>query len=299
MVKAGFVKLVTKMDNLTQKGLNLKLNGLTAQILNTVWLCLGAFLLSGSVMFSQCAPFGVAFVTVTGNKKNSTVLTLTAAAGYLIASGKVNVIKYLVALLLVWIFRFYFDKIDFIKEGGMLMPFIAGASVFGSGMVFVFVGGFLTYDILMLWAETALCMGGAYIFAEAVKAVKNISFKPRLTQEENICLFISVYLCLLSVFGLSFGDFSIGRMIGVATIILVVRTSNISMSAILGMIFGLVAATAGSDSAILIAVYGLGALVGSFCRERGQIYGNDIVPGYGLACDAFLPAYPYGDHMGI
>ena len=226
------------------------------------------FVLSGAVVFSNCAPFGIAFFAVADQKKRNIPLFLAVSAGYLSNLGNINPPKYLIALIILFALKGSLHKT--VDQNPSVIYLAAGISMFFSGMLFASVEGFLTYDIMLLCCEILLCCMATFLFSISVRCLFANPRKPSLTTQETISILLMVSICFLSLSSLTIGDFSIGRCLGVLVILLVVQSGNISYAAMCGMVMGLIMGMSQREAMTLCAAYGAAALCGAVLFPLGR-----------------------------
>jgi stage II sporulation protein E len=226
------------------------------------------FLLAGAVVFSGCAPFGLAYYAVANQKKRNISLFIATSIGYLTCSGDINPLKYLIALIVLFALKGGLQKSA--GNSSYILYLAAGISMFFSGMLFVAVEGFLTYDIMLLCCEILLCCMSAYLFHISTRRLFSWNRGEILSTQEMVSTVLLLSICFLSLSTFKIGDFSIGRSLGVLIILLVAQSGNVSYASMCGMIMGLIMGMSQRDAMTLCAAYGSAALCGAVLAPLGR-----------------------------
>lgn len=226
------------------------------------------FLLAGAVVFEGVAPFGLAYFAVADQKKHNISLFITTSLGYLTSSADVNPLKYLIALIVLFALRGGLHKSS--SRSAYILYLAAGISMFFSGMLFVAVEGFLTYDIMLLCCEILLCSMSAFLFHISAKRLFHWSQGETFSTQETVSTVLLFSVCFLSLSAYTIGDFSIGRCLGVLVILMVAQSGNVSYASMCGMIMGLIMGMSQRDAMTLCASYGSAALCGAVLAPLGR-----------------------------
>lgn len=234
------------------------------------------FLLAGAVVFSGCAPFGVAYFAVADTKRRNVTLFIATSVGYLSSSADYNPLKYLIAMIVLFALKGGLAKSN--THPPYVLYLAAGISIFFSGMLFVAVEGFLTYDIMLLCCEILLCCMAAYLFHISTRRLFFWRRGEALSTQEMVSTVLLLSICFLSLSAYKIGDFSIGRTLGVLIILLVAQSGNVSYASMCGMILGLIMGMSQREAMTLCAAYGSAALCGAVLAPLGR---------FGCAC-AFI-----------
>lgn len=80
------------------------------ELLGAAFVLLEGILLPNAVVLQGMAPFGIAYVSCFFMQRWKTPMFLSAGLGYLLAMGRVEVLKYWICLVLIYMFTLAYEK---------------------------------------------------------------------------------------------------------------------------------------------------------------------------------------------
>ncbi len=196
-------------------------------------LCFGiAFLFSRAIFFGSIAPFGLAISAALGNSSYSLFGLLGATFGYLSVLDKINSLKYIACIILIFTAHFVFSGTSLPKKQ-LFTPLSIAIPATCINFVFIASGSFSVFDIALSFLEISLAAVCAFFLSKLadrnLTSPKDISFG-LLTLAAGLISSLSGPLL--------FDFFSVGRTVAFLLIILCAFCGGIGAGACSGVIFG-------------------------------------------------------------
>lgn len=205
-------------------------------------------------------PFGLAVI---GGAHKTCSLSAAAGAiiGYMFAPSDAFSFRYLVAAAGIAAIKMLASG----AVGGEVRPMFSGIAAalvtLATGIVTV-KNDFM--DIVTAVVETLIAASGAYFISLAVKSVKRQTVG--LNGEELSSLLIASAIVSSGLFGINLGPVSIGRMAAAVVIMMTARFGSAGISAVCGVVYGIMALMCFSDSSVLVMLSFSGVLAGAFSK---------------------------------
>lgn len=221
-----------------------------------------AFVLGG------LAPFGVAFAA--GAKpKNTAAAILGASIGYLVSFRVMTNIKYILAMVILFLVRWCFSSGSIFSSIKIPAQLLAAISLGIPGFLLTFMLGNSIYGIMLAAAESLLAACAAYFFVRTIQAF-DLGIK-NLKQSDITSIIITFCISILALTSWTIFGVSIGRILAVAVILLSAQAAQEAGGAIAGVAAGVCVGLLGSDNHILMGTYGFGGLLAGVFAPLGKI----------------------------
>lgn len=238
-------------------------------MLSTAVSFLTGLLASRAEILNGCAPFGVAAVAAAAPSDGPFVL-LGAILGYALPAGPAYPAKYIAAAAAAFMIRWLLSGFKDIIEHPALSPVVASGTIFVTGMAIVITNGVLAYDIILCISETLLCGCCTIFMQKAMPYLKNPSKMWGLTQHDLISMTISYCILLIALSRVQAGGISMGRIVGIFSILIAARYGREAGGSITGIAVGIVMSLADKNLSHIPAGYGLGGLISGVFAPTGR-----------------------------
>ncbi len=223
-----------------------------------------AFFLSRGTILGSSAPFGIAVGAVCASGRGAVCAMFGAALGYLTILDRVNSLKYIACLILMYTAHFVFSGTELVKKRAfapmsVLVPMIA------INGVFLAVSYSPVLDAILFAFETWAAVLCTYLFSFVADTRKNTC----ATQcEFSAGLLAAAAAAVIAFSGLPhFFGISLGNVFAVLFTLLVSFTGGFYASAVSGAVFGGAAALAVSNPALCPSFVALGLVCALFSKK--------------------------------
>jgi stage II sporulation protein E len=240
------------------------------ELLGAAFVLLEGILLPNAVVLQGMAPFGIAYVSCFFMQRWKTPMFLSAGLGYLLAMGRVEVLKYWICLVLIYMFTLAYEKAGRVTDEIYLVPFVTSATLLSVGGIFVAFHGFLMADVLRLISETLLCFLASALFMGALPTMRYLGQQHTIKRSNLTGVLLLLTISILPFAPVPLGDLSVGRIMGAMLVQAVLLMDNISFAAMGGILVGLGMGMYDSSHLMLCTSYGCGALVGSIFGAQSK-----------------------------
>ncbi|MBQ5778263.1 MAG: hypothetical protein IIV97_05560, partial [Oscillospiraceae bacterium] len=234
-----------------------------------------SFLLSRGVLLGAIAPFGLSASAAHHTGRFMLWRLLGAIAGYISVSGKINSLKYIACIILIFTAHFVFDGTSLSKKRGfvLLSAVIPTACI---NFVFLADSGFSLFDTAMYFLEIALVGLFAVSFSFIIK--EGGSTKPEISFG-LLSLSVGIISALCDV---TIGGISLGRCLSLLFLLFCAFGGGVTGGAVCGTVFGFSLSLSLSCPEYALIYGTLGVLSSLFSS-----FGKYIFAAVGLLC--FLP----------
>ncbi len=218
----------------------------------------GGFLSANAFVLGGLAPFGVSFAAAAPDKYAPAAI-LGAALGYLISYQVFSNIKYVIAMLLLFLLRWGFTSSSYLRLMKMPGQVSCAISLGLPLMAFTVVSGGNVYGILLNVSEVLLACCAAYFFIRTAQTFEKGLENARQTDLTSMVIAFAIAvlaLVHLKVFGLS-----LGRMLAVLVVLVAAQAAKEAGGAIAGVTAGVAAGILAGSNAFLMGTYGFGGLL--------------------------------------
>lgn len=225
------------------------------------------FLSANAFVLGGLAPFGVAFAAA-AKKKDYAAAVLGATLGYLASFRLVTNIKYVAAMLLLFLLRWGGESGSFARSLRIpRLAFCAAALGIPSLALMVISGGGI-YDLLLAVSEVLLACCAGYFFSRTIHAMEEGLENAR--QSDITSVMITFCIAILALVNLHLFGLSVGRVLACLTILLAAQAAREAGGAIAGVAAGVSAGLLGGGQAFLMGTYGFGGLLAGVFAPLGR-----------------------------
>ncbi len=230
-----------------------------------------AFLMSRAMLFGQLCPFGVSFFSASYISKKCIYGAIGVLIGTLTAGAGVHTLQYVVAIGVVFLYKFFVEKEN--QYGAGWTAFVTGAGNFVGAVMTMLFERFLIYSLLLAVAESIMIGLVTMLFAN-VNAIRNSDYeKLRIVNREE--MFGIVMLFGLAACGLTdivdFGIVNIGEIIWSLLILSFAYAGGVTAGLGAGTVIGLIGAMSQSDPLCIIGLYSVCGLAAGFAKSAGKL----------------------------
>lgn len=213
---------------------------------------------SRGVLFGEIMPFGLSLAAAVPTPYLA-MTTLGSFIGYFIPAIGTGAFRYIASLFAITAIKALLASVTNYGSRPFVCAIVAASSCLATGLVNT-VGD--TQGMLLSVAESAFAFGGAYFIARSLKF--SIFNRKGLKGEELTCVLASVNILLVGVINLSAGGISIGRIIGIAFILLCSRFGGSYAAIVSAASFAVCAVFAGAEPSLLMVILFASLLSGAF-----------------------------------
>ncbi len=237
------------------------------------------------------APFGAAFAAAAMSelsfcREYGYAPAAGAVIGYVLTAGTVSNMKYLAVMALMLVLRGLLGVSPRLKRSAATPCVVSAVAIFFASAAFSIMFGSTVYDVLLSLCEACVAGGTAFFFLRAMLVKTDGAEKTEKTRritaitgaQQRICLVISAAILLAGLSSFEIASVSVGRVLGVAAVMLCAFAGHESGGAIAGVAAGLscaaasVAGQGGSAGfAMLLAAFALGGLTGGIFSSFGKL----------------------------
>ena len=223
---------------------------------------ISSFLLSRGIVFGAASPFGLAASAFFGARRGSLYGLIGAAIGYLSVMDRINALKYIACIILIFTAHFVFADTSFPKSRlfAPLSVIIPSACI---NLVFLADAAFPLFDTALSVLETGLAAIGAVLFSSLRPGTKRIT-SLHLTSAFVLCAAFIIPLCDILVWQ----NVSLGRTVAFALVFLCAYAGGPGTGALCGAVFGFSVAAAGSSPELCMLYAILGTSAGVFSEKN-------------------------------
>lgn len=226
------------------------------------------FLANKICLFSALSPFGLAYFSATFPMHETSLSTLFAFCGILLAGFGVTSLKYIGALSLYLIFMLISNK-D-ITDKKWISGLAATLSLFIVGFAFILMDGFLLYDFLLLTLECILCFVSFFAFNTSAVLIRTIKSRQVIDQTELLSITVFFSVLLLSIKSVPNIE-AVATILAVSTLLIIAYTQGFNFAAISGLIIGTVMSINSPLPAQIICTYTVSSLCAGILKPYGKI----------------------------
>ncbi|HEX9058729.1 MAG TPA: stage II sporulation protein E, partial [Clostridia bacterium] len=229
-----------------------------------------AFLL-GRVMFpSGIMPLGLAlFVAASFTDVNKILLALFTLSGMVCGGAKEQIYITAASMLITSAVLPILKKMK--KTGMFAVSAAAAGSILVPGMLFVYLQGFLVYDILKEIFDSVLVFSFVFIFKNPVSLISE-GRKIKAYSSEEITGAVILAILTLSGFGdLNIIGFSLKNIISILIIMLLSYKCGPGIGASAGVTVGITAGLSGSFNPLIFGTYAFCGLLSGTFRKLGKV----------------------------
>ncbi len=221
-----------------------------------------AFLLSRGIILGSSAPFGLSASAVLGNRRGTLFGLLGATLGYLSIIDRINSLKYIACIILIYTAHFVFSDTALSKKR-MFTPLTVVIPTSCINLIFLAEASFPLFDCALSVFEISIACACTLLFpfAENARNGRSSLFSCGVLA---LCCAFTVSLCTITVGGL----FSVGHILACCVILLSAYTGGMSAGAVTGAVLGFAVSLAESSANFCMVYSLLGICAAAFCGKN-------------------------------
>lgn len=232
---------------------------------------------SRGIVFSKCAPFGVAAIAAVP-QKNMWAAVLGAVFGYLLPGVAWIPARYIAASLAAAAIRWTLSDLMKLRNHPVFAPVVSLLPILATGLAVVGVNGSSANTVVLTVAESILGGGSAYFMARAAALLerrlrgKETGGRERmLSSQDSACVVLTLGIALMALSGAQPGSFSVGHVLAVLGILFAAAYGGAAGGSIAGIASGVFFSLATSGLSYLSAGYAMGGLTAGLFASGGRL----------------------------
>ncbi len=240
------------------------INGLKWEVMQSIGVhilfCMFGFAAAKGQASGGIMPFGLALI---GGAYKTCVLTGAAGAclGYLLAPADIFSFRYIIAAVGIAAIKMLAGSATRTNPKPAFSALVTALVTLSTGIVTVKSD---IMDIVLAVTETLIAAATAYFISLSVNAFEHQA--EGLNGEEQTALLISSAAICSGLFTVYIGGLSVGRVVAAVIIMLVSRFAGTGISAICGVVYGIMALMNNPDSVCMVLLSFSGVLAGVFSK---------------------------------
>lgn len=211
-------------------------------------------------------PFGAAFFAAGCDKRIAYIQIIVLCVGAISAGAGINVVKYLIAALLFWIYtRTYRTKSIAVDSAACgLSVFVGGAAV----LMYNYIG---IYDIMMLFIESMASSVVYVVFIKAQSFFEHRRERSQISQEEIISIAVCTGIFITGLSGIKLPyNISLSSIAAVYASMCIALHSNLAAAGSAAMCIGFMSVMSSPWAVSAGGLYGLGTIFGNLLKSFGR-----------------------------
>ncbi len=232
---------------------------------------------SKGIVFTKCAPFGVAAVAAVP-QKNMWAAVLGAVFGYLLPGYAWVPARYIVAVLAAAASLWSLSDLMRVRNHPVFAPVVSLLPILATGLAVAGVNGSSANTVVLTVAESILGGGSAYFMARAASILVRYVRKKgdrtggkALSSQDSACIILTLGIALMSLSGPQAGNFSVGHVLAVLGILFAAAYGGAAGGSIAGVASGVFFSLATSGLSYLSAGYAMGGLTAGLFSAGGRL----------------------------
>ncbi|WP_416197258.1 MAG: stage II sporulation protein E [Sporanaerobacter sp.] len=225
------------------------------------------FFISRASIINGLTPFGISFLTASLGRSFSIVALISSILGLLSFHGFNASYRYLISSGIIFtLFSLYTKK----KEISVFKTSLFSSFIFVGVNIFktIILKNFYIYDFLMIFFEGLVIFTLSYIFSYGLP--KETVRKTKLTNEEIICVFITLSLAISGLTDFEIFSLSFKNILSIFFVMASGYAYGASLGAGMGISIGMISYLSQSDMPFLLAIFGLAGLLSGVFRDLGK-----------------------------
>lgn len=230
------------------------------------------FILSGSKIFGNVAPFAVGFTASAGTSSGCIASLLGSVVGYLLSGPFFWAIKYICIAIIVMATAIVFRDTQIIKSQ-WFMPAAASLITACVGIMPALAERWTLASTAMLFSDIVLAGGSAYFYKIALSPWSgrfNLEHSAEIIHTVSVLILLSTLLISLAPL-LILDTISVGRIAAVLVVFLASFKGGVGMGCATGISIGLAMDAATSASPIFCMAYGLAGMIAGIFSKRNRL----------------------------
>lgn len=214
------------------------------------------------------SPFGIAAFSALFFKKRRPYYVIFSSLGALSTKSPVFFFKYIGAVLIVMSIQLIFShELNHKKQ---LVAALSAASVFLTGIIYVFTEGFFFFDLLLLVLECAILFVSFFVFDKAQFSIKSAIVKNTF-EPMGLISVIALFATVTFSVSLTKNFWPLAHIGSIFAILLIGLSFGFGMSVASGAVFGFSLCFSTPYPSQMICIYTLSSLLSGFFAPYGRL----------------------------
>lgn len=224
------------------------------------------FGLASANVIEDTTPFGLAFYTYAFNPKMWIYNFLGVALGSFFALRDISIVKYLFSLVLYTaVFAIFKTRRVYVKA------LVMSLSLFLAGIVQNVAQGFLVYDLIISFCESALCFLGAFVMDKGLPLIKNYKTRRYMSVDEIISITVVMSILTISISRIpEIGGIKLSNVFGILMVFLINNGGTVGAGAAVGVTVGFINSLGTVNANAIIGTYAFSGLVSGIFSKYGK-----------------------------
>ena len=211
-------------------------------------------------------PFGVAFFAACFDKSIAYIGITVMAVALMTTAGKAALVKYLVAVLVFWIYTRFRTRDNTIADASC-----CGGAMFIGGLTFLIYNFAGVYDILILLVESIVTSVMFIIFQKAYGLMENRRKRSQTAQDELISIAVSIGVIITGLSGIVFPhNVSLANIVSVYAVMCIALHGTLAAAGSGGLCIGFMASMSSPSAVVMMGIFGMSALFGNLLKAFGK-----------------------------
>lgn len=264
-------------------------NGLYHLLIQRGWLFAGVGLLLGrAVILSVVSPFAVSYLATiwTGQRKHTLKVMVAVVLGAISHSTMHGIYSAAGILLFVLLINL-FGKI---RRTQLIIPFLVfGCTMLSRVFIYTLQKQLTSYEWMLILVEGILGMVLVLIFMQSIPLIAQEMYKPRLKNEEIICLMILLASILTGTIGWAIYGAQMEQILSRYFVLILSFVGGAAIGSTVGVVAGLILSLADVANLYEMSLLAFSGLLGGLLREGnklgvsiGLLVGTSLLGLYGM-----------------
>ncbi len=226
-----------------------------------------SYVISQGILLGSISPFGLAFSAASAASSGSLFALIGGVFGYLGVLDKINSLKYIACLILIYTAHFVFKGTSLTKSR-LFTPCSVLVPTLCINLVFLADGGFAFLDTVISLTEIIIATASAYLFVSLRRfKLRTISDSPRFF----LALLVFSSALLIPLFKITLpGGISLGAVLTMALVSLTGFSAGCGIGCVTGAVIGCALALSES-SADYCMMYSLIGISAGLFSKKGRV----------------------------
>ncbi len=211
-------------------------------------------------------PFGLAFFAAVYDKQTAYLGIAAAGLGIISRAGAAALPKYLIALILFWLFSRMYKK-----AGDAVSAAACGISMLTGGLAMLFMQFSGIYDIFLLLTESIISALMYIVFKKSQLLSNDFTKRKKLSSEEYISAAAAAGVIISGMSGIGVMGIRLTNVFGIYVTLVTALNSNIAAAGCTGMSIGFLSAMGSSAAVSMMGIYGMSAVFAGFMNGLKKI----------------------------
>ncbi len=214
------------------------------------------------------SPFGIAAFSVLFFKKKRPYYVIFSSLGALSLGAPVFFFKYFGAILIVMSVQLIFLKE--LQHKKRIVALLSVASVFLTGLIYVFTEGYFIFDTLLLILECSVVYLSFFVFDKALSEIKSVLLKKTL-EPFGLMAVAALFAAALFSISLTKNFWPLSHMAAIFAILFLSLSCGFGISTATGAIFGFALCFSTPYPSQMICIYTLSSFFSGIFARFGRL----------------------------